>query len=120
TASYPAPTATRDDIRARLPEVQHAVANRSADLVDVRSPAEFAGDIVAPPGLGESALRGGHIPGACNLPWNRLCREDGRFRDPDDIAALLAERGVDGSRPIIVYCRIGERSSHTWFALTHL
>jgi len=107
-------------LRALLPQVRQASANRSAALVDVRSPAEFTGEILAPPGLPETAQRGGHIPGARSIPWSKACNDDGTFQSADDLRALYAGEGIDGSRPVIAYCRIGERSSHTWFVLKYL
>jgi thiosulfate/3-mercaptopyruvate sulfurtransferase len=92
----------------------------SSALVDVRSPLEFTGEILAPPGLPETCQRGGHIPGACSIPWNRACNEDGTFLPYKELKALYAAEGIDGSRPVITYCRIGERSSHSWFALRYL
>ncbi len=89
-------------------------------LVDVRSPAEFSGEILAPPGLTETAQRGGHIPGAANVPWGQAVAEDGTFKPVDALKALYGGKGVDGGKDIIAYCRIGERSSHTWFVLHHL
>ncbi len=94
-------------------------AGRAA-LVDVRSPAEFTGEILAPPGLPETCQRGGHIPGAKSIPWGKACNEDGTFKSPDDLRALYGGAGVTPDRPVIAYCRIGERSSHTWFVLKHL
>jgi len=104
-------------LRAFLPQVQAAVQNASAALVDVRSPQEFTGSILAPPGLPETCQRGGHIPGARNIPWNKACNDDGTFRTFDELKELYGSDGVDGSKPVITYCRIGERSSHTWFVL---
>jgi thiosulfate/3-mercaptopyruvate sulfurtransferase len=95
-------------------------AGGPACLVDVRSPAEFAGTVIAPPGMGETAQRGGHIPGAVNVPWARAVNEDGTFRPVDELRALYGAAHVDGDRETIVYCRIGERSAHTWFVLRHL
>jgi thiosulfate/3-mercaptopyruvate sulfurtransferase len=106
-------------LRAFLPEVQQAVATGGA-LVDVRSPQEFSGEILAPPGLAEGCQRGGHIPGAVNLPWAKACNEDGTFRPPEELKALYHGAGITPDRPVITYCRIGERSSHTWFVLRHL
>ncbi|HWB42359.1 MAG TPA: rhodanese-like domain-containing protein, partial [Gemmatimonadales bacterium] len=108
-----------NSIRAFLPEVQQAVATGGA-LVDVRSPQEFSGEILAPPGLAEGCQRGGHIPGAVNLPWAKACNEDGTFRPPEELKALYHGAGITPDRPVITYCRIGERSSHTWFVLRHL
>src|SRR5207253_1490534 len=107
-------------LRAFLPEVQKAMEKKSAALVDVRSPQEFTGEILAPPGLPETCQRGGHIPGARNIPWSKACDEDGTFRPFDQLKSLYAAEGVDGSKPVIAYCRIGERSSHSWFVLKYL
>jgi thiosulfate/3-mercaptopyruvate sulfurtransferase len=107
-------------LRAFLPQVQEAVRNHAASLVDVRSPQEFTGEILAPPGLPETCQRGGHIPGARNVPWGKACNEDGTFKSFDDLKALYSAEGVNDSRPTIAYCRIGERSSHTWFVLKYL
>ena len=109
-----------DTLRAYLPEVMEAVKNKSASLVDVRSPAEFTGEILAPPGLPETCQRGGHIPGAKSMPWAKLANEDGTFKSDAEIKALYDGVGVTGDKPIIAYCRIGERSSHSWFALKYL
>jgi thiosulfate/3-mercaptopyruvate sulfurtransferase len=118
-ASY---TATNPDlsIRAFLPQVQAAMKDRTAALVDVRSPQEFTGEILAPPGLPETCQRGGHVPGARSIPWGKACNDDGTFKSYDDLKCLYGSEGIDGSRPVIAYCRIGERSSHTWFVLSYL
>ena len=107
-------------IRAFLPEVQEAMRRGSASLVDVRSPQEFTGEILAPPGLPETCQRGGHIPGAKNVPWGKACNEDGTFKTMDELRHLYGGVGVTADRPVIAYCRIGERSSHTWFVLKYL
>jgi thiosulfate/3-mercaptopyruvate sulfurtransferase len=107
-------------LRAFLPQVQAASANRTAALVDVRSPQEFTGEILAPPGLPETCQRGGHMPGARNVPWGKAANDDGTFKSADELRALYGAEGVDGSKPVIAYCRIGERSSHTWFVLKYL
>jgi thiosulfate/3-mercaptopyruvate sulfurtransferase len=124
TPSYPAAQYQAQEpdlsLRAFLPQVQEAVRNHAAALVDVRSPQEFTGEILAPPGLPETCQRGGHIPGARSVPWGKACNDDGTFKSFDDLKALYAGEGVDGSRPTIAYCRIGERSSHTWFVLKYL
>ncbi len=114
--------ATEPDLslRAFLPQVQEAQRSRSAALVDVRSPQEFSGEILAPPGLPETCQRGGHIPGARSIPWGKAANEDGTFKSLDELRALYGGEGVDGSKPVIAYCRIGERSSHTWFVLKYL
>ncbi len=107
-------------IRAYLPEVLDASAKHSASLVDVRSPQEFTGEILAPPGLPETCQRGGHVPGAKSIPWAKACNEDGTFKSAEDLRALYGAQGVTSDRPVIAYCRIGERSSHTWFVLKYL
>ena len=107
-------------IRAFLSEAQEASSKRGADLVDVRSPQEFTGEILAPPGLPETCQRGGHIPGAKNIPWAKACNEDGTFKSMEELKALYGGVGIDGQKPVVAYCRIGERSSHTWFVLKYL
>ena len=107
-------------LRAFLSQVQLASAQRTASLVDVRSPQEFTGEILAPPGLPETCQRGGHVPGARSIPWGKACNDDGTFKSADELQALYGGEGVDGSKPVIAYCRIGERSSHTWFVLKYL
>ncbi|HVW87388.1 MAG TPA: sulfurtransferase [Bryobacteraceae bacterium] len=115
-------TASEPDfsIRAFLPDVQAASKQGAAALVDVRSPGEFTGEILAPPGLPETCQRGGHIPGARSIPWGRAANDDGTFRSADELKQIYGGEGVDGSKPSIAYCRIGERSSHTWFVLKYL
>jgi thiosulfate/3-mercaptopyruvate sulfurtransferase len=105
--------AFRDDILPRLGDPGLA-------LVDVRSPAEFNGEIIAPPGMSESAQRAGHIPGAASIPWAQTVREDGRFKPAEELQALYGAKGITPDKDIIAYCRIGERSSHSWFVLHEL
>jgi len=112
--------AADNSLRAFLPEVQKAVQSKSAALVDVRGPQEFTGEILSPPGLPETCQRGGHIPGAKNVPWAKACNDDGTFKSVDDLKTLYGGVGVTGDKPVIAYCRIGERSSHTWFVLKYL
>jgi len=107
-------------IRAFLPQVQEASSKKSSDMVDVRSPQEFTGEILAPPGLPETCQRGGHVPGAKNIPWAKACNEDGTFKSPEEPKTLYGGVGITGGKPVIAYCRIGERSSHTWFVLKYL
>jgi thiosulfate/3-mercaptopyruvate sulfurtransferase len=107
-------------LRAYLPDVQRALEVGSHKLVDVRSPDEFTGKILSPPGLPETCQRGGHIPGAKSIPWGMACKEDGSFKSADELAALYVSKGITSDKPTIAYCRIGERSSHTWFVLKHL
>lgn len=107
--------------RAFLADVLEASGGRSgAQLVDVRSPDEFEGRRTAPPGEAEGAMRAGHVPAATNIPWGRLVAADGTFKPVEELRRIFAERGVDGSAPVITYCRIGERSGHSWFALSRL
>ncbi len=106
-------------IRAFRDEVVAAIGQQN--LVDVRSPDEFAGRLFAPAHLPqESAQRAGHIPTAINVPWSKAANEDGTFRSDDELRRLYADAGIDGSKDTIAYCRIGERSSHTWFVLHEL
>jgi thiosulfate/3-mercaptopyruvate sulfurtransferase len=107
-------------LRALLDEAVEASASGSAGFVDVRSPDEFSGRILAPPGLPETCQRGGHIPGAQNIPWGQVCNEDGTFKTFEELRTLYASKGITGDRPTITYCRIGERSSHSWFVLKYL
>jgi thiosulfate/3-mercaptopyruvate sulfurtransferase len=118
-SNYPVPP-TDESIRAYRREVEDALGRNAVNLVDVRSPDEFTGKIIAPPGMTETAQRGGHIPGARSIPWAKAANDDGTFKNPDDLRKLYADAGVDFSKPTIAYCRIGERSSHTWFVLKYL
>ena len=123
--SYPATnysiTTENNDLRALRDYVLQAVNSGSHALVDVRSPDEFSGALNAPPNLPqEGSQRNGHIPGAANIPWGQAVNEDGTFKSADELSQLYGGRGVDGSRETIAYCRIGERSSHTWFVLSQL
>jgi thiosulfate/3-mercaptopyruvate sulfurtransferase len=108
-------------LRARLSDVL-AVAEKKSNLalIDIRSPDEYSGKVFAPAGVQELAIRAGHVPGAVNVPWGQAVAADGTFKSVDELKKLYAAVGVDGSKPIITYCRIGERSSHTWFALKKL
>ncbi|MBA3293570.1 MAG: sulfurtransferase [Geodermatophilaceae bacterium] len=106
-------------IRAFRDEVVSVIGERN--LVDVRSPDEFAGRLVAPAHLPqEGAQRPGHIPGALSVPWSKAANEDGTFKSDDELTKLYADAGIDGGKDTIAYCRIGERSSHTWFVLREL
>jgi len=114
-------TQMHPELRARLPDILRAVNSRACNLVDVRSPDEFTGKVIAPPGMNETAQRGGHVPGARSIPWGPPVAADGTFKSADELRAIyLQEKEVDPSQPTIAYCRIGERSSHTWFVLTYL
>ena len=118
-ASYEA-SGPDHSIRSFLPQVSAAVESGSVELVDVRSPEEFTGEILSPPGLPETCQRGGHIPGASNIPWVKACNADGTFKSADDLRTIYSNAGISGTKPIIAYCRIGERSSHSWFVLKYL
>jgi thiosulfate/3-mercaptopyruvate sulfurtransferase len=108
-------------IRAKRDDVFAAVDKKSgAQLVDVRSPDEFSGKIIAPPGMTETAQRAGHIPGAASIPWSQAVNEDGTFKSVDALKQLYGSKGITGDKEVIAYCRIGERSSHTWFVLKYL
>jgi thiosulfate/3-mercaptopyruvate sulfurtransferase len=122
--SHPAATFSAkpgdDSIRARREEVLGALDN-AHKLVDVRSPQEYSGELISPVGYEqEGAQRGGHIPGAASIPWAQAVKEDGTFKSADELRDLYGGKGVLSGDPIIAYCRIGERSAHTWFVLHEL
>ena len=112
--------ATDSDLRALREQVMQALTDPAHALVDVRSPQEFSGEVLAPPGLSETAQRGGHIPGAKSIPWAQAVQENGTFKSVDDLKKLYEGEGVTSDKDVIAYCRIGERSSHTWFVLKYL
>jgi thiosulfate/3-mercaptopyruvate sulfurtransferase len=108
-------------LRALRDQVLKSVLERNAVLVDVRSPKEFSGELLAPENLPqEGAQRGGHIAGAINIPWASAVREDATFKSVEELRALYGGKGVTADKPVIAYCRIGERSAHTWFVLKYL
>lgn len=107
-------------IRAFLPRTHQAATANDAFLVDVRSQDEYSGKILCPPGLPETCQRGGHIPYAVNVPWGKNCNDDGTFKSVDELKALYDAVGVNADKDVIAYCRIGERSSLTWFVLKYL
>ncbi len=112
-----------EELRAYLPEVKKIVDLKDSKfvLVDVRSPKEFTGEITAPPEYPmEHAQRGGHIPSAKNIPWAQAVKDDGTFKSIDELKQLYEPKGVTNDKNVIAYCRIGERSSHTWFVLKYL
>ena len=112
---------TDESLRAYKEEVFSIVEGRKpGQLVDVRSVDEFTGKIIAPPGMSETAQRAGHLPGAANIPWVQASNEDGTFKSFDDLKKLYESKGITGKDEVIAYCRIGERSSHTWFVLKYL
>jgi thiosulfate/3-mercaptopyruvate sulfurtransferase len=120
-SNYPVPSSD-EKVRAYRDEVLKAVSGKNINLVDVRSPDEFTGKILAPEALigKEGCQRGGHIPSAKNIPWAKAVNEDGTFKTADELKKIYESAGVDFAKPTIAYCRIGERSSHTWFVLTYL
>ncbi len=128
TTDTPAPTpgtyraGERDEsIRAYRDQVREWLAGGGRALVDVRSPGEYAGDLIAPPGYEqEGAQRAGHIPTAASIPWASAVRDDGTFKGPDELKELYASKGVTPDKEVTAYCRIGERSAHTWFVLSEL
>ena len=108
-------------LRARRSDILNILSSSSDHLVDVRSPQEYSGELIAMPGYAqEGAQRGGHVPGAASIPWAQAVRDDGTFKTADELRALYGGKGIDDSKPITAYCRIGERSSHTWFVLHEL
>lgn len=110
-----------EEIRTYLDYVKASLGANDKALVDVRSPAEFTGEITAPPEYpNEHAQRGGHIPGAANIPWSQAVKEDGTFKTAEELSKLYQSKGITPNKEIITYCRIGERSSFTWFVLTYL
>ncbi|HXW62932.1 MAG TPA: sulfurtransferase [Candidatus Acidoferrales bacterium] len=114
-------TGPDQSVRARKEEVFALLEKKViGQLVDVRSVDEFTGKIIAPPGMNETAQRAGHIPTAANIPWAQAANEDGTFKSADQLRQLYQSKGVTGQGEVIAYCRIGERSSHTWFVLKYL
>lgn len=128
TSEVPEYTATNyhasepdSSIRVFRDQVLKELGSSNLALVDVRSPGEFSGELLAPANLPqEGAQRGGHIPGAANIPWSQAVREDGTFKSKDELSTLYGGKGVTPDKEVIAYCRIGERSSHTWFVLSYL
>ena len=115
------PGIDRPGLRALRNDVVSRAENGLGALVDVRSPAEFSGEIMAPPHLpSEQPYVAGHVPGAVNIPWSKAANEDGSFRSADELRALYEGAGISADHDVITYCRIGERSSHTWFVLSEL
>jgi thiosulfate/3-mercaptopyruvate sulfurtransferase len=110
-----------ENIRARRDAVQQAIGEQTKALVDVRSPQEYSGELVSPPGYEqEGAQRAGHIPTAASIPWAQAVRDDGTFKPADELRELYESKGVTAEKDVTAYCRIGERSAHTWFVLSEL
>jgi thiosulfate/3-mercaptopyruvate sulfurtransferase len=110
-----------ESIRAYRDQVREWIEGRDVALVDVRSPAEYSGELIAPPGYEqEGAQRAGHIPTAASIPWASAVRDDGTFKPAEELRELYAAKGVGPDGPVTAYCRIGERSAHTWFVLREL
>ena len=119
-ASYAAQDAD-ESIRVRRDDVLAGLGRAGRALVDVRSPQEYAGELLAPPGYEqEGALRGGHIPSAQSIPWAQAVRDDGTFKPAGELRELYGGKGVTPDHEVVAYCRIGERSAHTWFVLREL
>ncbi len=110
-----------ESIRAYRDQILHELGNNGLALIDVRSPGEYSGELLAPANLPqEGAQRGGHIPSAANVPWATAVQADGTFKNADELRSIYGGKGVTADKDVIAYCRIGERSSHTWFALHYL
>ncbi len=128
TKDVPTPSTTSykvskidEKLRVYLHDVRDALGKKHIGLVDVRGPKEYSGEILAPPEYPtEHAQRGGHIPGAQNIPWGQAVKEDGTFKTVEELENLYKPKGITADKEIIAYCRIGERSSHTWFVLKYL
>ena len=128
TTDVPSPTAVSysasaadASLRALRDTVLAAASAGGIQLVDVRSPAEYSGEVIAPENMPqEGAQRSGHIPGAASIPWLTTINDDGTFKSADELGGIYGSQGIGGGSDIITYCRIGERSAHTWFALTQL
>lgn len=113
-------TEEQKDVRAFRDDIEPKLNNDDFGLVDVRSNDEFTGKILAPKGLNELSQRPGHIPGASNIPWSKTVNDDGTFKTTEELKAIYEQEGITPDKEIIAYCRIGERSAHSWFVLNEL
>ncbi len=113
-------TDIKDEYRAFRDDIKERLEDNNFGLVDVRSHEEFVGEILAPPGLNELSQRGGHIPGASNISWSNAVNEDGTFKSLDELKEIYESEGITPDKDIVAYCRIGERSAHSWFVLNEL
>jgi thiosulfate/3-mercaptopyruvate sulfurtransferase len=113
-------SAINEDLRADRDYIKQRLGKAEFGLVDVRSVPEYVGDVIAPPGMTETAQRAGHIPGAKSVPWATAVSEDGTFKSPEELQKIYGGKGISAEKDVVAYCRIGERSSHTWFALKYL
>ena len=128
TTDVPSPALSRytandrdESIRAYRDQVRGWLGSVGRALVDVRSPGEYAGDLIAPPGYEqEGAQRAGHIPTAASIPWATAVRDDGTFKSADELREIYGGKGISSDKEVVAYCRIGERSAHTWFVLREL
>lgn len=111
---------TNEEYRAYRDDIKERLNSSDFGLVDVRSPDEFTGKILAPPGLNELSQRPGHIPGASNIPWSKAVNDDGTFKSKEELKKIYANEGITPDKEVIAYCRIGERSAHSWFVLNEL
>lgn len=119
-ASYQV-TVVNEELRALRPFVEASIGHSGRAMVDVRSPGEYSGELLAPPNMPqEGSQRGGHIPGAKNISWGQAVGENGVYKSREELEQLYASQGITPDKQIISYCRIGERSAHTWFALKYL
>ncbi|MFH5833169.1 sulfurtransferase [Halalkalibaculum sp. DA3122] len=113
-------TGAKEEYRAYRDDIKEQLESDNFGLVDVRSPDEFQGKILAPPGLNELSQRAGHIPGASNIPWSKAVNEDGTFKSKEELKEIYENEGITPDKDIVAYCRIGERSAHSWFVLNEL
>lgn len=111
---------TNEEFRSYRDDIKKRLNSNDFGLVDVRSPEEFKGEIIAPEGVKELSQRPGHIPGASNIPWSKAVNDDGTFKSKEELKRLYESEGITPDKEIVAYCRIGERSAHSWFVLNEL